>query len=257
LQSDIGFTDQSNSIVFRLPSIATGYLFIEIGGKNYYCQINDGQATVKISGLTEGKKSIAYSYDGDANCLASNGVLSYDVVQRYQLSNNRDISMLYTDGSSYAVKVSQFNGGSVTGAVVMKVDGKSYSVNVDKNGMAFLKINLKPKAYTITAQYANVKVSNKIVVKSILNSKNVNIKKSAKKFVLKATLSKVNGKYLIGKKIIFKFNGKKYAAKTNKKGVAKLTLKKKAIKKLKANKKYAVKISYLDDSINRIVKVKK
>jgi hypothetical protein len=113
------------------------------------------------------------------------------------------------------------------------------------------------KTYTITVEYANVKVSNKIVVKSILNSKNVNIKKSAKKLVLKASLSRVNGKYLAGKKIIFKFNGKKYAAKTNKKGVAKITLKKKAIKKLKANRKYAVKISYLDDSINRIVKVKK
>lgn len=53
-----------------------------------------------------------------------------------------------------------------------------------------------------------------------------------------------------------KFKGKKYPAKTNKQGIAKVTIKKKVIKKLKKGKKYTVKISYLKVSIKTKVKVK-
>ena len=93
---------------------------------------------------------------------------------------------------------------------------------------------MKPtKKYTITAQYKTAKVSKKITVRQILKASNKNVKKSAKKLVLSATLKKVKGKYLKGKVIKFKFNGKTYKAKTNKKGVAKVTIKKNVINKLK------------------------
>ena len=92
--------------------------------------------------------------------------------------------------------------------------------------------------------------------KIVLTSKNVKVKKSAKKLVLKATL-KVNGKAVKGKKITFKFKGKKYTAKTNKNGVAKVTIKKKVIKKLKKGKKYTVKITYLKKTISKEITVKK
>ena len=73
---------------------------------------------------------------------------------------------------------------------------------------------------------------------------------------MKATLK--NGKKAVKKqKITFKFKGKKYTAKTNKKGVAKVTIKKKVIKKLKAGKKYAVKVTYLKNTVKGKVKVKK
>ena len=62
---------------------------------------------------------------------------------------------------------------------------------------------------------------------------------------------------LTGKKITFKFNGKKYKAKTNAKGIAKITIKSKVLKKLKVGKKYTVKMSYLKYSIKRTVKVKR
>ena len=89
-----------------------------------------------------------------------------------------------------------------------------------------------------------------------LTSKNKTIKKSATKFTLTVKLTK--GKTLLkNKKITFRFRGKNYTAKTNSKGIAKVTIKKSVIKKLKAGKKYTVKISYLKHSIKRTVKVKK
>ena len=76
------------------------------------------------------------------------------------------------------------------------------------------------------------------------------------KLVLQATL-KINKKAKKGLKVIFKFNGKKYTAKTNKKGVAKVTIKKKVLKKLKVGKKVKIQVSYGKTVKKLTVKVKK
>ena len=87
-------------------------------------------------------------------------------------------------------------------------------------------------------------------------SKNRTIKKSAKKLVLSAKLTK--GKTLLkSKRVKFRFRGKTYIAKTNKRGIAKVTIKRKVLKKLKAGKKYTLKISYIKNSIKRTVKVRR
>lgn len=96
----------------------------------------------------------------------------------------------------------------------------------------------------------------KTVSQPVLKAKKtVKVKKSTKKLVLKATLKQDN-KPLKNKKVIFKFKGKKYTVKTDKNGVAKLTLKKKVLKTLKKGKKYTVKISYLKNTVKTIIKVK-
>ena len=89
-----------------------------------------------------------------------------------------------------------------------------------------------------------------------LTLKTVKVKKSARKLVLSAKL-KQSGKAIKGKKLTFKFNKKKYNAKTNKKGIAKVTIKKTALKKLKAGKKITYKVSYGNITISKKVKVKK
>lgn len=89
-----------------------------------------------------------------------------------------------------------------------------------------------------------------------LTSKSVTIKKYAKKLRLSVKLTK-GKKLLKNKKVTFRFRGKNYKAKTNNKGIAKVIIKKSVLKKLKAGKKYTVKISYLKNSIKKYVKVKK
>ena len=89
-----------------------------------------------------------------------------------------------------------------------------------------------------------------------LTLKKVKVKRSAKKLVLTATL-KINGKAVKGKVIKFKFNKKNYKAKTNSKGVAKVTIKKKVLKKLKAGKKVKYQASYGKTIVKKSVKVKK
>ena len=60
------------------------------------------------------------------------------------------------------------------------------------------------------------------------------------------------GKPLKGKKITFKFKGKTYKAKTNKKGIATLKLK----LKLKVGK-YKIKVKYGKSSLTKTIRIKK
>lgn len=258
IKSDNLYVGQNAEIIFSLPSNMNGYVFVDVEGRNYYSKIADGRAIFKIDALSFGKKTLYYSYDGDNNYLSAESSVILDVIYSATLSGNKDVVMSYDDGSVYRVQLSKADGASPSGEIVtVNIDGKSHRVTADRNGWVSFKINSKPGSYIITADYNGFKVSNKVTVKSIVKLNTVKIRKSAKKVIIKATLSKVNGKYLKGKKITFKFNGKKYSAKTNNKGVAKVSLKKNVVKKLKANKRYSIQVSYLKDMVKKSIIVKK
>jgi hypothetical protein len=133
-------------------------------------------------------------------------------------------------------------------SVAFTINGKKITVKTDKNGYASFKITQKPKKYTVTAQYKDIKVQNTITVKKVLSAKNIS-KKKAKKIKYTAT---VKGKKAFkGKKVTFKINGKTYSAKTNKKGVAKVYL-----KNLKVGK-HKIVIKYADTKVTKTIRIKK
>ena len=169
-----------------------------------------------------------------------------------RITDNQNINCYYGSGSVYKVRVYDDNGNPVGSGQTVKfnVGGKSYNVKTDKDGYASFKITLKPKTYTIVASYKDFKVSNKVVIKPVLTAKDIS-KKKAKKIKFKAKLVNTKGKALKGKKITFKIKGKTYKAKTNKKGIATLTL-----KNLKVGK-YKVKTTYGKSTIKNVIKVRK
>ena len=185
-------------------------------------------------------------------------VTKITVVSRF--SGNSNVNMYYSDGSSFKVRVYGSDGNPVgaNNIVTIKLNKVTYKVKTNSNGYATFKIpnTVKPGKYTLTATYAAQTIKNTVKVKQILTLSKVTVKKSAKKLVIKATLKK--GKTPIkNKKLTFKFKGKKYTAKTNKKGIAKITVKKSVLKKLKKGKKVTYQVTYLKDTVKRTVKVKK
>ena len=185
--------------------------------------------------------------------------ITVKIVSRF--AENKAISMYYYDGHKYTVRVKDDNGNFVgkNKVVTIKIGKKSFKVKTNANGYATLKIPSKitPGKYTISAKYKGQTVKNKLTVKQVLKTtKTVNVKKSAKKLVLKATLKK--GKTALKSKTVkFKVNGKTYKGKTNKNGIAKVTVKKAAINKLKVGKNYKIKVSYLSDAVKATLKVKR
>ena len=94
----------------------------------------------------------------------------------------------------------------------------------DKKCYATFKLNKVPESYKIAAKYGSTEITKTLKVKHAVTLKAVKVKKSAKRIVLKAIL-KQGKKALKYKKVTFKFKGKNHKAKTNKKGVAKVTIK--------------------------------
>lgn len=168
----------------------------------------------------------------------------------------KDYSAFYNN-AVYSIKVYK-NGKAVNGVkVIFKINGKKFaSVKTNKKGIASVKIKLVPKKYRIICEALGVKATKTLKIKQVLKLKKTKVRKSARKLVLKATL-KEGKKPLRNKKITFRFNGKKFKAKTNKKGIAKVTIKKKFFKKLKVGKKVKIKATYIKDTVNKTVRVKK
>jgi hypothetical protein len=170
---------------------------------------------------------------------------------------SKNIAVDYAGESYFTAKLVSSDGKIVVGgeSVIFVINGKTVTVKTDKNGIAKIKISEVPNKYAIITIYNGKTYKNTVTVKQVLKVSKVTVKKTAKKFSLKAKL-KINGKFVKGKIIIFKFNGKTYKVKTNSKGTAQKTLKKNVIKKLKKGKTYAVKVTYLKDTVKSSVKVK-
>jgi C4-type Zn-finger protein len=236
--------------------IANTTMEFKVNGQTYSVMTdNKGIAKLNESHLAIG------TYEVEITNTVTHEVAKHNVTIVERLIENKDITMDFVDGTYYVVRAIGDDGqpvgkGEVVGITVNK---RGYVAITDANGYARLKIDLNPKTYTIVAEYSKYRVSNKLVVKQTLKlvKKTVKVKKTAKKLVLKAKLKWTNGKAIKGKKITFKFKGKKYKAKTNKKGIAKVKVKKKVIKKLKKGKKYKYSAKYLTNVVKGKVKVKK
>ena len=189
----------------------------------------------------------------------SEGVIAvlkvYTVADDSKIANNKNITVDYDGGKYFSVNVVTEDGIAVSGASVkFNINGVTKTVKTNSKGVAKIKITQTPKKYTIKTTYNGKTVKNTVTVKQVLTTSKVTVKKTAKKFTLKAKL-KINGKLVKGKKITFKINGKTYKVKTNKNGIAKKTLNKNALK-LKKGKTYKVKVTYKKDTIKTTVKVK-
>ena len=169
--------------------------------------------------------------------------VKYNATIVERLQENKNIVMDFHDGTYYVVRAYGDDAQPIAGVYVsITINGITYDVKTDEEGYALLRIRLNPSSYKIGAEW-KVNKTNKIVVKQTLKAKSVTAKKS-KNLKFTATLKWSNGKAIVGKKIVFKFKGKKYVAKTNKKGIATITIKKSAFKNLKVGKKYKISITY-------------
>ena len=168
--------------------------------------------------------------------------------------------MVYSSNDVFKVRFKKLGGNPQKDALVtFKIDGKVvHKANTDKNGYATYAPKLAPNKYKITVQINGKSITKTLTVKHIVTLKTATFKKSAKKLTLQATLAKVNGKYLKNKQIIFKINGKKVAtAKTNSKGIAKITIKNpNIVKNLKVGKKVTYQATYLKDTVKKTSKLK-
>ena len=216
-----------NKITFSLPKIRPKFGFYDI--------------TVTVNDDNCGYSSEKWIRYNNTNIIADN------------------LNAYYGDSKVLSAKIMDIDGKPAKNTnVVFRLDGKKLkTVKTDSNGIVKIKLGkYLPKTYKITIESLGIKKTVKLTVKQILALKKVNVKKSAKQLVLSATLKK--GKQAMASKTItFKFNGKKYVKKTNRNGIAKVTIKKSVLSKLKVNKKLTYSATYSKDTVKKTIKVKR
>lgn len=235
------------------PIKNTKVLITVNGNSKKYKSDSSGYITLKFTKLTKNKKITAKN--PKTGEIKTSKILVYS-----RFSGNKNVAMYYYDGSKFTSYILG-NTAKLVGknqVVTIKINKKTYKVKTNAKGKIAFKIpsTVKPGTYKLSAIYKGEITKKTIKIKQNLKTKKYTVKKSAKKLTIKATLK--NGKKALkGKKITLKLNGKKFTAKTNKYGIAKFTIKKNVIKKLKKGKKYTMKVSYLKNTIKTTLKVKR
>ena len=241
-----------------------GVVTVVIDSLNYTIDVVNGKGSRTVTlNLAAGTYRAVMTYAGDKNYVPVTVSSNNFTVSPAPVDNSKVVikqsNVQYT--GKYSVTVYGKDGKLASGqSVVFNVNGKNVkTVKTNAKGVATFNMPdkyLPNKKYTIKATALGKSASKKVTVNQVLALKTVKVKKSAKNLVLTATL-KVDGKYLNSKKVTFKFNGKKYTAKTNSKGVAKVTVKKSVLKKFKVGKKVTYQVTYLKDTVKKSVKIKK
>ena len=225
----------------------------------------------------------AVSLRDESNVIASAGVATkVEVSVPGEVTVNKTVQV--------TIKLTDANGNPIDGQVIVSSALGSETVNITKgtgvyqytpkaigedtisvkfagNDTFYLSSNssnVNVIAEKAPAQQNETKTPTKTPTKTVVSLSFVKapkkVSKKAKKLIISAKL-KVNGKLAKGKKLTFKFKGKAFKVKTNKKGVAKLTIKskvlKKLLKKVKAGKKVKYQVSYGKKTVKKTLKVKK
>ena len=232
-------------LLIKINENATGEVTYSFKNEILPVSLSKGMANITLNGLTAGTYSIAVTFDGDSKFSSDEMNVTFRVKAKDALVEAPEIGIVKT-GDEIIIKFPS----DAKGSVILSTNKANYTFEV-KDGKAIVKIpdlangNFQYSLiYTGDGNYSSktivnatfridnptVKPAEKQENKVSLVLKKVKVKKSAKKLVIQATL-KINGKPVKGKMVKFKFNGKTYKAKTNKKGVAKITVKKKILEK--------------------------
>ena len=257
-----------------LPTDATGTVSMS-GSKTGSAKISNGKAIITISNMKLGQYTLDFGYSDSKYGFSD--TLYFSVYpktfkaptyeKKIVAGNDKFFTIAFPKSSSGTVSVEVYNV-KTEKSTTYKVSYKNGKASFDASKLAaghYMLMDFKIKDSTYGT--LNFKSTSKFIAEGLfgdfkvvypkLTLKKAKIKKSAKKVKLVVNLGKVNKKYLSGKKIVFKFKGKKYTAKTNSKGVAKVTIKKSVLKKLKVGKKVTYTATYFKKTVKKTVKVKK
>ena len=222
-------------------------MIFTVNGKEYEA-VTDSEGVAK---LTTSKLAVGV-YDVTVTNPATGENVTKKVTIVKRLLQNKDLTKDF--------ELAIGDDGNAVGAgvvVAIKVNGVTYKIKTDKNGYATLPIHLNPKSYVITATYHKTTVSNKIVVKQTMKLvKTAVTVQKGKAFVLSAVLKWSNGKAIAGKVIKFEFYKKTYQAKTDSKGIAKVTIPAKVTQGLKKGATYLYSAMYIKNILKGKVTIK-
>ncbi len=242
-------------------AIANSYVEISVNGQKYTAKTNaNGVATVNVTLNAVKTYDISVKFNGEEYFFAStaNGKITVTKGTSSLTSPTKTFTVT-TASKTITVTLKDGSGNVIANRkVTATVNGKTYTATTNSKGVATFKLTLKTvKTFTVSLKFVGdsyytastksikVKVTK---TKTKLTVPKKTFKRAAKVKKITATLKDQTGKVIKSKKVTFTVNGKKYTAKTNKKGVATVKV------KLSKKKTYKVTVKFAGDKTYYAVK---
>ena len=211
-------------ITVTLPGDATGSVSIVVGGKTYTAPINNGKATLDVSGLTKGTYTVSVTYAGNDKYLSKSNSTSFNVKALDPSIAVADDSV--KQGEDLVVELPK----DATGTVTATIGGKTFTAPV-KDGKAVIPIKGVPVGtydakvtYSGDDKYGPKEVSDKVTVMDL----NIEVPDVTKYYrndtQFYATILDKNGNSVKNTVVKLNINGVIYERTTNNQGIVKLNL---------------------------------
>ena len=137
---------------------------------------------------------------------------------KIDISVNNDVAKYYGDSQNFLITVYEDYEPIEDAVVKIIINNEEYSKTTDSNGQISLDLNWDVGTYDVVCEYKGFKVTSNVTVKSTITTNDAaGVYLNSK---VTSTFLNVDGKALTSKQVIFKINGKEYAATTNSNGVA-------------------------------------
>ena len=146
-------TSVGNDVVINVnvPSDATGKVLVNINGVGYYGDIINGRAKVFIPELPIGNYVATVTYEGDDKYLPSDSVtVSFSVTKANAPMSAYGNSIEVGEDGIITVNLPE----DATGTVTLKIDGKTYVLEVKDGKAVFVIPGLAPGDHKIVAIYS-------------------------------------------------------------------------------------------------------
>lgn len=207
----------------KKKAIQKAKIKITLNGKTYEKTTDKNGAVSLDLNLKSGIYTVLSAFAG-TNAYNQESVKSTVTVK--STIKNSDFTKYYKNTAAYYSTFYDSKGKLLKNSEAkFKVNGKTYSVKTNSNGVAKLSIDLKPGKYSIvsTNTKTSESVTKTITVKSLIETKDVTVNEgTSAKFSVKILNS--NGKASPNKKVTLKVNGKSYTKTTDKNGLASLSV---------------------------------
>lgn len=212
-------------------ALANKNVNIKINGKTTVCKTNDnGMAKLSLKNINPGTYAVKYSYSKKGLKDYSYGSKNAIILKLVGVIKAKDLTMKVNDNSVYKVTVKDESGKVLKGVTVQStIGGKNYVYKTDSNGVGKFKITQQAGKYKIKSiladpYYKSAPVTKQVTVKGIkIVASNVYVPEGGKT-TYSVKIVNENNDVVKNKNVAFTFNGKNYAAKSDSKGVAKVSL---------------------------------
>ena len=214
---------ENATIDVTLPEDAKGTVTVKIEGKSYTSDVENGTASITVSGLTVGNHTAQVSYSGDDKYESANTTVTLEITDLFKVLAP-DVVKYYHGSERFRVYVLMNGEGVADKAVNITVNGVTYERTTDANGTASIALNLESGTYDITTKVDDVEINSTATIKATVEGSDITkIYRNATQYY--ATFYDTEGNPLAaGTEVKFNINGVMYNRKTYENGTAKLNI---------------------------------